>query len=461
MVANKTFVDTFINLLTAATEWGIRSFPLKTDFPAKAFTDERHKKNFMRACHRGYEKAQDSILKKIIELRSNPHLPDYEKTFRELVYRRIIDAIAWTILKTETHVIRRFILHDQAPKFDPNVVIEIRKTAEKLNKESRLTFALLADLTTFIHVADILRIDSRKGKISLIEIKSGRVNEILLSELEKYESKPESLKLLRDNRTIPEKYLAQAERILKQKIRLGQIKTVLSSDKGIDIKLDIPIRLLDPLIIKDTYDEILDDICVRAKESRIGIATIQSCIHIGVGFSENEIEARKMAERAALYAIHRQIEQPPPGLLDVRKEFLEIMPEKEFYKGFDLLLTNLFSIGCRPFPLWNINRGHLPSLVERKMFIFSIFDLPGFITIGRSIGLEIGLSSQREATRLAQEYGAKNFPGWGGRVIQVGFGKEGTMKMGWGMLIRLINDLDTPLQFMKLWLKEQNDGRFP
>jgi len=143
----------------------VRSFPLRTDSPSKLFTNDKHHRDFLSACHRGYEKAQNSILKAIIELRNNPDLSDHEKTFTELAYRKIIDTIAWAMLKTDTHIIHRFVYQDQPSHIDSLIILEAKKAVHRLNNESRLTFALLADLSTFIHVADVLRIDFRGGTL--------------------------------------------------------------------------------------------------------------------------------------------------------------------------------------------------------------------------------------------------------------------------------------------------------
>ena len=51
------------------------------------------------------------------------------------------------------------------PHIDSLIILEAKKAVDRLNNESRLTFALLADLSTFIHVADVLRIDFRGGTL--------------------------------------------------------------------------------------------------------------------------------------------------------------------------------------------------------------------------------------------------------------------------------------------------------
>jgi hypothetical protein len=231
------FLESLNTIMGATMEYGVRNVPIVPKGNESPFRDNRHQSNFMKACHRGYEKAQSTIFDFLQLLHADTRLPDAEKTYRELIYRRVIDAIAFCMLRTESHVVRRLSLHDRPPNLDFSTLISAKKAANSMNAESRLTFALLADLSTFIHVCDILRIDLR-GKspgVSLIELKSGHVNTFLLSHLESYEPKPESVERLRQDNKIDKRYLPQAERILRQKVRLTQINELLRYDKGIDI----------------------------------------------------------------------------------------------------------------------------------------------------------------------------------------------------------------------------------
>ena len=182
------FLESVKSVVGAALEYGVRYVPITPARDKSPFRDFRHQRDFFASCHRGYEKAQTRILELVRTLHSNPMLTDDEKLYRELIYRRVVDAIAFTILRTESHVARRLELHDVPPNLDFTTMTAAKREVDRLNDESRLTFALLADLTTFIHVADVLRVDFRSGvpSVHLVELKSGRVNNLLLSQLEMY-----------------------------------------------------------------------------------------------------------------------------------------------------------------------------------------------------------------------------------------------------------------------------------
>jgi hypothetical protein len=187
------FTNRIQSIIDMALNGGVRSVPLRNPSQFKTpFTDESHRRRFFAACHRAFEKAQNQMILLLEELRDESD--EDEKARIELIIRKIADAIAVQMVQTQTHVMRRFCIHNTAPDIDFETLKKAQAEANRLNAESRQTFALLADLTTFIHIADILHVDVRgTPKLSLIELKSGKVNDVLLSALESYVPDPTAL----------------------------------------------------------------------------------------------------------------------------------------------------------------------------------------------------------------------------------------------------------------------------
>ena len=180
------FIKTYDRLLRTAFQSAEQHILPLQNSREPFFHDLPHKRRFIAACHRGYEKAQNQIVQLLRDIGDDPRLSVHEKLYRELVLRKIVDGIALLILHGKHHVMRRLSTQYKAPRLSQQVIVPTLEEANRLNGESRQTFALLADLTTFIHVADILRVDFRShpASYSLIELKSGRVNEMLLEKLE-------------------------------------------------------------------------------------------------------------------------------------------------------------------------------------------------------------------------------------------------------------------------------------
>jgi hypothetical protein len=134
-----SFLATFEKVYRRALRYGAQSAPIQQVQGMPPFRDGRHVQDFLAACHRGYELAQQSVLDEIEHIRSDSLLPVSEKRYRELVLRKIIDGIAWAMLRQEFHIARRMMFH-QKPVFTQIEVIMVAiEHAKRLNAESRMT----------------------------------------------------------------------------------------------------------------------------------------------------------------------------------------------------------------------------------------------------------------------------------------------------------------------------------
>ncbi len=346
---------------------------------------------------------------------------------------------------------RRLTLHDEAPQVSLDVIDRTLAEAIRLNDESRQTFALLADLTTFVHVADILRVDFRvrPAKYTLIELKSGRANKVIEQLLENYAPDQESLKLIDDDPLVESRYKQQAKRVLRQRIRLAQIDEILRTDFGTDPVNKLPIFLSQNEFNAESYHPLLNQLCDSALCDGKASGSVNRCIHIGVGYDASDKRlALQNAVNAVQYSIFRHVTNPPSGFPEIFQETVALAPNANFLNTFNLLYSNLFAVPCHPLVLWGLHRDHLLSLVARKLCIIVCFDVISFIWLGRQVGLEISLSSRKEVTQTAQRLGARNVPEWGGYGIKIKE-KWGETYVLSGMLSRFINNLQPPLPFLE------------
>lgn len=384
----------------------------------------------------------------VSDLRSDGALHEDEKEFRELALRKIMDGVAVTLLQNKSHLIRRFVLHDVPLTTQLDIIKEALSEASRLNSESRLTFALIADLTTFIHVCDILRMDFRDRRLSLIELKSGRVNRILLSELERYKADKASLEAIDSDQRIDLKHRKQAKRILRQRIRVAQVEHMFSHDEGVDITLQRPLRFSRDEVEITHYDELLDELCTDARQNGVAAGVSNQCIHVGVGYAEEPETAFRKANVALDRGISEARKQSLTGLKDVEDGLSGIVPKEELFKTTNLFENNLVAMSSRPFTVWHIQRDHVKELLSGRMVALAALDLAAFIWLGRRIGLTIELSSQKDATRVAQELGSLNVPTWGGRALQYVFRHDRKVTLLSGRFSRFFNDLTNPLSMM-------------
>lgn len=440
-----SFYQEYKKLLITAFSSGTRAVPTRSDF-SEPFIDNKHMREFRAACHRGYEKAQTKIVSMLEELEQTDDLSPDEKRRRELLLMKVADGIAYTLLGTELHVMRRLTLHYYPQKPDLKIIRNALRVALDMNSESRATFALLADLTTFIHVTDILRIDFRSGErsISLVELKSGKVNELLISALDKYEPTPDALEVLKADPEIAEKHRNQACRMLRQRIRIEQINDLLENDEGIDIQIEKPIRLSKEGIAMDTYDHLINDLLTVARSEKFAAASVQQCIHIGVGLDERPEIAEQKALFAARYSQNKVSQQPEYQAK--LSEITQSMPKNEIYKTLNPAEVNIHNCSYYPITMWSLEPDNKMVLIRRELQIMIFFDIVGFLLLGDSLDLEMTLSGKKEAAKTCQEYGKRNVPLWGGRAIKIG-----DFMMFGGMLSRFLVDLSNPLTYLGSW----------
>jgi hypothetical protein len=452
------FVEKIRSTIDIALGGGMRSVPLCNNPDGKApFRDETHRRHFFAACHRAFEKAQNQIIL-LLEQICNETDED-EKKRKELIVRKIADAIAVQMVQTHTHVMRRFCIHSIAPDIDIATLKKALTEANRLNTESRQTFALLADLTTFIHIADILRVDVRSApKLSLIELKSGKVNDVLLTALKYY--KPDSLALeqIAKDPKIVDQHRKQALRMMKQRIRLHRAEEVLEKEEGIDPGLGVPIRISGPMIMNQPFDETIDQVCDAARNTGQGAATVDWCFHIAAGYDADMRQAKSRAFACLNHALAAAAQDKPVCFDAIQQEVIEAVGSQrdDNFKLIDLFANNLHSIATRPFLFWQIKRGHLEDLISGNIRLLGVFDLQKFIWLARREGANLQFASRRETEEAKAKFQSINALTFGHRSITYPYGE---MKAFFttGLFGRIINEQMRPLQLIREMLIPTQD----
>lgn len=458
------FLIEYERVLEGALSYGARNVPL-TGFPDGEI-DWKIAKRFISACHRGWERAQDRVVDLVQQLSCEQNLDEKERLYRQLLLRKIIDTIACTMLEGKIYAMRRLAFHGRVPPVDLRVIKETQQTANRNNHESRLTFSVIADLTTFVHICDLLKVDFRQGhrRLSLIELKGGKVNEILLTQLERYELKDESLNKIRDDDEIKTNYKKQATRIFRQKIRLDQVVTMLRDDKGIDPETKKPIFLVGDVkgnsVEEEHYGQFLAKLIESSEKLQHGVSsgTVNRCLHLGVGYSSNKNTARTSAIYAATYSMKKQLKDSSIELAQIKNQLLTLIPEKDLTIMGDLFKANLYSLPVIPFLLWPISKQNKFDLMKRNLVIVFIFDLPGFFLLGKRIGVDLQLSTRKEADSIKKEVGVKNVTTFGNRMVKCIVGGQSIVLLA--LIQRFLTNLSRPAQFLSFYKKGHRISRF-
>ncbi len=425
------FFDRYELLLKTALTNGIKTVGLPSD--PRNVSPEVWKK-FRRACHKGYDHAQREIVH-MLKANSIDNVSDEERRYRELLLRKVADAIAFTITGNSMHIIKRLCFHDRIPQLQMENLDRYLSEANRINAENRDKFTLLSDLTTFIHVADLITIDlSRQPRrVQFIELKEGTINAHIAEIVQEYDLSEDSVdKLSLDPRLTNKHQKKQATRVLRQSLRLSQAETAIEKDEGIDIATGMNVRHSSHVYEKDSYDHILRDVCSTALAVGLEAATVNYCLHLGVGWTT------ELATSACRYALLKTREDYNAIAL-AAEEANKTIAVAPLVTMYDLVYFNMSAAAAYPLTLWGLPFADRRRVAERKLIVYAALDLPAFIWFAQSLDIELSWSSRKETAQHEQLAGKRNVKSWDNRQL-----KFDQLLIGPGTWSRMLAELMTP-----------------
>lgn len=279
----------------------IRTF---TSFdPEIASSEER--KAFVAKCHEGFALAQELIVNQLLSIQAsirahNAELKDarrnkdkegvyrYEAKItclanREVVLRKIADAIAWQLWGLQRWNLRRLYIGKTMPYLDSSNIASIMREVREINKDP-LSFGLIADITSFIQIGDIIKLDraSETPKMYLIEMKEGTMNAKVLDFLETFDK----IACPRIPYFFAQEHgkeaLEQAIRIMKQQMRGAQVQQFVMTGKGKDLYLDQEIMMPEEIFVEKDYDEALVELMESCRLEGKAYGVVDECLFIGI-----------------------------------------------------------------------------------------------------------------------------------------------------------------------------------
>ena len=443
------FYVKFDRVLRAAFQYGVMAAPVRSDSD-KLFEDFAHYRKFVSACHRGFEKAQHTVLEMLKENANDVSLTSYERKRRELLLRKVIDGIVFTLLKQKTYVTRRVSLHDEAPNLDFSTIDAVVKVADRLNREDRMTFAALADLTTFVHIGDLIRIDRRRGKddLSFIEVKEGAVNKIVAQQIEKYAPVPESLDQIKRDVAIDPRHVKQAQRMQRQRIRFQQTAEVLRDDSGTDIKTGRPFRMNRQLINEVHYQETFNERAELALREGASAFTVNYCLHFGMSAHEVMRDRIRSARVNAAFGLFETQKGAEAGL----KAFYDANDAsgglgRAAYQLSNVIHNQLMAVPATPLFCWGVSRDVIDAIIRDRLAIYCMVDVSALLFVIQQAGLLPSLATRAETMKFAGE-NTGALPQFGGRAIRIRHPKlPGEQLIMGGAFARFINNLHSPFHY--------------
>jgi hypothetical protein len=265
----------------------------------------REQRRFIAACHKGYARAQDGLVERLLELeqaesklkvlikdaRRERRKDDARQMERALasiehqdaVFRSIANGIAWTLLGARRWVIRRLVLNENpTPLASSNLKMGL-EFVRSVNKNPQ-DFALLTDITSCIHVGDALVIqhDGQAPGLRFVELKEGEKNRIVLEFLESWGKTKCERALAIFATEQGEEMFKQADRMVRQHTRASQVMEILDTDRGTDPVTGAEVRIRGPEMEEDDYDEVFPKAIAEARKSGEHVFVVDQCLWVGV-----------------------------------------------------------------------------------------------------------------------------------------------------------------------------------
>ncbi|EPN9364703.1 hypothetical protein ACT47M_002743 [Cronobacter muytjensii] len=201
-------------------------------------------------------------------------------SFEIKILRRYIDAVVWTMFSNEHSTIRRLPLPDGNDNLSVKNINDSMVAADIIN-ENPTSFAIISDLTTFVHAGDIIKSDFETG-ITLAEVKSGKKN-IEFSHAAQF-SVATKCPYFDDEFTkdFDAKDVKHYKRTKKQWERLTGITETINTGEGHDYYHEKKVKIQE---INHTPTFFFDEILDRWREIKSGknwsIQVIDECLYIG------------------------------------------------------------------------------------------------------------------------------------------------------------------------------------
>lgn len=455
------FVAALTEIAYTACEHGARKMAAAGTLLERIHDDEDTRRQFIAACHQGFDRAQAAIGRHVIDLHARVREAEHELaearrnrdkdktkeltlgiealTNRQLVLRRIIDYIYFTLMNREAHRYKRFLVHRKVQRIDPDVLILALRFAQARNREDPLRFTLVADLTTGMHMADVIEIDRTKPEpeLDIIELKTGETNRVLLEMLRKGPS-PNVVEQLD---VMGPKAWKQLERIVRQHGRLQEAFEVMTTDRGFDAVNQAPIVISKEPIPVDGYLEILVAVSDEAIRTGVSWRSIDECLSL---VAIREDCGLTITDGLVKHYFYHLAPETPECLLSqggdaARDEFRRVAESPQFVDLGKFHLRDMSGPGL----FATVPTRIALDIVTGTLRLFARFDIVRFFAFAARQGIKLTWGSRKESADVVRRNLSSPIPGSPGSsaLAHYSVGQEAKGTLLCGFFLRPFRDL--------------------
>ena len=427
-------------------------------------------RRFMRGCHYGYDLAQRKIGAAVldyeirsrvvvVQIKDSRRAKNFEEAKslttileclrnRQLVLRRLIDSILNLMVKGRTWILRHSYIEHVVHEIDPKVLQETLIEAAGLNAEDRMSFHLVSDLTTAIQVGDLVRLslEGDSPGLSFIELKSGKINEILAGLINETEKELSDQKLSDIGTTLGPNAVAQAKRMVRQNARAHEFTKLINTDEGMDIRLNLPIKLTAEEVEVQEYSAQLRQICKVAAQAGVGAVVVGKALRL---VAVNEVMARRLSRDGLAHTFfHLQHPTAECKLPDANRRPEELDELKKIWPFFDMVSMNCRAMWPKPLFLWPMPFDMILDLLFGRVRVFGQIDFDQLFDLAKARGIEMRWFTSTENAKVQKlSYVIPGSPGALGVCARLVSEREQLLLSGF--FGRILLELMSPTQLLE------------
>lgn len=438
------------NLIYYVLQYGIHRSTIKADMPNPSY-DEMVA--FVTNVHKGFMLAQESVVRNLTEVlqqkkKANQQLKidNRERNtvakkadqdllnklkYQECVFRKVIDSIAFILLRYELSDARRLYCGEEPIDITDSNLQSCIKYSQEIYQKDPMTFALISDLSSFIQAGDILQY--RYGeKVSLIELKEGVVNEKVLETIRFCEKSRCDMFLKLTLEQEGPRFERQLFRTVKQIQKDQSIVDVINTGCGTDMFTGLNVNVMQGNVEFETFTETVKKLLKDARAKGYAISVIDGCLPIGVYYN-----AKFPKEMFAHWMKVSKIDAP---IIDLRQ--------------------SIFDPTAYPIFLLGIPQNSLMDIVLGRVSVLMSLDVNQWLSPLQKDGYKIELMSEKKMKSIYITKQNRIHPiRTEGKCVVIEKEKAQMLLQG-GLLGRMFTMFNTPSSMRKYIVEMFNQDQF-
>ena len=362
------------------------------------------------------------------EIRKQLEAEENYLLYQELCFRKAMDSIAWVLFNYQSSSLKRLYQNQEVIDItDSNIESEIAYAKFEYEKD-KTSFTLISDLTSFVQVGDI--VERCNGKVSVIELKTGSVNEEIFDLMHKLSEGYSPKEICSTVISRGEKFTEQFQRDVKQMEKSQQVVKIINTGEGKDSITDANVEIIgkddEPLVL-DSYADELAKVIKESDKSGLASTIFQSCISI--------VAIRKDKFR------NREIPRPQKKgssnsmLVDLRQGFRRPL-------GYPIYLLDI------PDP-------YISDIILGKREVYINFDIDSWIHLCARRGIKVDFLNKKEIARTNGKMKNRNrIFEINGQGLKLSNENGGETIIGGGLFDRVFTEMNTPFSLIDMYTYE-------